>query len=633
MRRFSLIFWGAAFLFASARAAQTISVSTEDELRTIAGKSTPETTIIRLEADVVLSSSITFSNFTNVTIEGFPATTSRNVSASNAYSGGLFKFDRTTYAALSNLYLNNVLDFSSAVVVNSSGLALSGVTFENAIALRADRGAALSAFHDSTVLVKEAHFYRNKAFHGTGGGMLIDNSTLVVEGVLNAEENIGSNGGFLALSNSILTILQRSQVRVRRNSAYVHGGAVSAIDSALSIEADGTQWLENSCGQNGAAFYLSTSRLLVTGNSTLYEGNFHVTAQVGLGTIYAEHFSTSPSQVFYSSFVRFFGASVYFLRNGFDTSTSVLTTGGMAIMGKGDRMSLHLKNGVIRENVCGYASSSGSVSAGFSAKLIVEGSTFADNTGNCYGTSLGGSGQVGLPETSVEIFDTTFSNDLNPRGMVVFTCVGCTGASQVKVVMSNVKMRYGWSPDSDSIFQGGCLNLVTKVSAYINNTLFEGCKGSFFGALYSSKSTLECEGCVFLRNNATKYGGAMVVLDGRLSLRNSIFIGNKQVATSWKFDLTGGGSISSRNSRINMNGVEFISSEVETTSQARKADGGALLLQNMVSVNITKTRFHNCSAGSRGGAIFLSGRKSVIDKCDFTSNTAGEQGGAIHLSE
>ena len=147
---------------------------------------------------------------------------------------------------------------------------------------------------------------------------------------------------------------------------------------------------------------------------------------------------------------------------------------------------------------------------------------------------------------------------------------------------------------------------------------FVACAG---GALHSSgyASVLILMACT-LRKNKAYHGGAVVVVDGGISLvSDSAFLNN--TATGW-----GGALFVYEKASLTMSGSTFL-------SNIASWDGGAMDLTESVST-ITSTLFQHNSAAVNGGALsFYANSECVISDSTFRSTIAHFYGGAVYLTQ
>ena len=159
------------------------------------------------------------------------------------------------------------------------------------------------------------------------------------------------------------------------------------------------------------------------------------------------------------------------------------------------------------------------------------------------------------------------------------------------------------------------LKIIDSNGVWIYNVGFQG---TFFTGLHiTSSDTITVTSCSFDGNTA-KYGGAIYVTDGNLTLNASTFIGNNAIGH-------GGAIYVTAESNLTLNASTFIGNNATGHGGAIYASGSNLTLSdNMFSGN---------TAGY-GGAMYVTAESSVtiIDNA-FTNNRAVRNGGAMYSED
>ena len=186
------------------------------------------------------------------------------------------------------------------------------------------------------------------------------------------------------------------------------------------------------------------------------------------------------------------------------------------------------------------------------------------------------------------------------------------------------------APESErNSSQGGAIYNFGNLRIY--GGTFSGNKAARGGAIYNYR-TLKITQASFIGNRATTHGGAILQPGSqyaRIYLGNeSSAVGNKILFKENTADENGGAVYTRPQSALVIYGDTFF-----TFNSASGDNGGAICAYGVVTLK--NTAFENNSAGSRGGAIYLSNsdaelttRLSSVTACSFLSNSA-KHGGAL----
>jgi predicted outer membrane repeat protein len=227
------------------------------------------------------------------------------------------------------------------------------------------------------------------------------------------------------------------------------------------------------------------------------------------------------------------------------------------------------------------------------------------------------------------------------------TLSGVTIKNQGLVNSTNVIFSDSMGSSSDiynNIFGGVFNNLGTNYltpTIYLDNCVFRNNHAEYGGAIYLINSNAFIYNCVFEKNIAYNYGGA-IACDGtsRLTIKNTLF----------KFDSStkdAGGALYLKNASINIESSNFTScnstfggaicdlnsdlsiKNAQFSSNTASYDGGAIF-KMYGDLSLTESRFSFNSA-QNGGAIFADNSSSfIVQSSRFSSNNANNYGGAIY---
>ena len=160
---------------------------------------------------------------------------------------------------------------------------------------------------------------------------------------------------------------------------------------------------------------------------------------------------------------------------------------------------------------------------------------------------------------------------------------------------------------------------ISGASPTVRGCRIQGNTSSDFGAGASTRNNAHPRfyDCVFVRNDAGRNGGGMLVDNGTVQLYRCDFIENSA-------DDSGGGLFA----RNGANGV--VSSCVFTGNSALNEDGGGAFLDG-VGLDLDACVFRENFAGALGGGIALRNASGTpeLEGCTVVDNVAGEHGGGL----
>lgn len=205
--------------------------------------------------------------------------------------------------------------------------------------------------------------------------------------------------------------------------------------------------------------------------------------------------------------------------------------------------------------------------------------------------------------------------------------------SSAHVTIANSNIRNNRAP-SGAIGASGS-SVAGDTSLTISNSTFSGNQSTNQGgALYTFDTDLSIEDSIFDGNQSTtdtaNSGGGAIYNAGEYShatttIRNSTFRNNQARNYGGAIFQSSLASFTVEDSVFENNTVTAASNEFGQGVNA-EAHGGALALDRSGAISITRTRFSDNSATSRGGAVYIgrSGREGTVTIADstFSNNSA-----------
>jgi predicted outer membrane repeat protein len=224
---------------------------------------------------------------------------------------------------------------------------------------------------------------------------------------------------------------------------------------------------------------------------------------------------------------------------------------------------------------------------------------------NCYFLSNRGSsgsnggGMYNDATSNPTLTNCIFTGNTARQGGAIFS------QETSSVTITNCTFSNNRALDNGAIAGG---SLIISSSTFNNNIAGPGPAGARGGAISISSSSTNTfiNNCVFSANEARGYGGAIYFLDGRLTLTNCAFRGNKSTDdVGIRYGQGGALYVSSINPNISFINCSF-------------------------SNNIAKGLDSNYGVYAHGGAIYMGLGTFNLINCSFGSNSAQGQGGAIY---
>ena len=521
-----------------------------------------------------------------------------------------------------NVYESNVIQFNFTANPDSNNQSFNAL-----------QGIINNAPEKSTINLNRDYFFDENFDNGEYG--IIISKNLTINGNGHTINGLSKAAGFFISANNV--ILNNVNFKDTFSS---NGGAVYIASRNVVIT--NCNFTNSRAIQFGGAIY---SLFNITLNNCRFENN---TADTG-GGIYLmnDGIATIENSIFNNNHAYMEGSAVYAIGRGTSLyySSNFTNNGGNSTLQSGALIIRNgtLLGGAVVSNVyrniftdCLFSNNLAKYGAGVSSnsklnkfkrcifsynKALTSGAGISvHNNANVYdcqfncnnvtviddGYMFGGAAIYSFDELNVYRSNFT-GNHVNAKGGAIYA------TKYLNVYQS--RFENNSASDTAGAVYGSVLEMITFSKGIIKFT-----ESHFYES-------------VFISNTAGKYGGAIYVVDGNMSIANSTFIKNSAesagaianadiVIDSTFTDNSArgyGGAIYSANSISNSN----------FKSNSAGEYGGAIASE--FNTTISSSLFEN-NAAKRGGAIFCYNNLN-LSSCTFKSNTAREYGGAIECQK
>lgn len=172
--------------------------------------------------------------------------------------------------------------------------------------------------------------------------------------------------------------------------------------------------------------------------------------------------------------------------------------------------------------------------------------------------------------------------------------------------------------------QRGLVKVSNGATLEVANSTFEG-NTTAFGQINNYQGTLVVDKSVFKNNTARANAGAVYATNGKTTITNSVFEGNKATGAA------GGG----KGGAVLASGGELTLTNVDFTKNSAQSQGGALWLEKGATVTAKNVNYvGNTALDNNGGAINITGSGTYTqDGGVISGNSAKKNGGAISISD
>ena len=288
------------------------------------------------------------------------------------------------------------------------------------------------------------------------------------------------------------------------------------------------------------------------------------------------------------------------------------------------------------ENKAKFGPCSGGAIAMFQSRLIINGSTFSNNTSEC---ANGGAGALSVQEDSHAAIDNSefWNNNVNAFGGAV------TIARRSTMIINNCTFH------NNSASQGGVMYVMLSAVIVVNHSNFTNNSANLSGGAITTdqSSQLNISGSQFIRNKAST-GGALSAARSKVNFTDSILSNNKATESGGavyilQSDIVFGVGphgycILAGNFAINGGGVYAIEStlymhgKLTIMSNMASDTGGGLYLyhSNLIGYYSSNIVISGNKANNKGGGIHAI-NSLITAYC--TCRKTKSQEGSIHFIE
>ena len=500
--------------------------------------------------------------------------------------GAYYGMNNTTNSVIGNTFTGNYTDS-----INRTGGAIfqnTGEIYLNRSAFRNNQsdsvGGAVVLEQIDLAIIGESGFTNNStSSDGNGGAIFINGGAMVELNLSQLDSNNANQGGAIYGRNAKLTTSKTTFIGNGSGLFTNNGGAVFLDNSALT-STENTNFLGNTAERGGALYSDSLSVFNIT--STTFEANS--ASQQG-GAIYENQMNGDSLYIETSLFNSNFGSNQF-------------SVGG-AVYAEGNN-SLFISESTLKKN---YADSIAGAVFANNNQLMVSNSSLDTNT-----TRQGGA--VFALSTETKLNGSSFSGNEADQGGALFVH-SFEDLSLTESLFNGNQADMGGALYAD---QSG------SETIRIANCNFTGNTATVGGGIWTNATPIEIKNTTASKNAATIKGGFAVAQNTSLSISQSTLDSNLTNAAN-----STGGALFVENTFLTLKNQSQL---LGNFAQGSKAKGGAIYNANS-AVSIDSTLLQGNTSATAGGAIFhqeLNAEPLVITNSEFRAN-GSERGGAIFV--
>lgn len=463
----------------------------------------------------------------------------------------------------------------------TNGLALygAGILISENVTLTADYckiahnlglgGAGAAIGYNSTLVLNDSIVAGNRATFG-GGIYAVSNATIELTGTSSIEHNYAEDqGGGVFLQGGTLTA-QGWYINIKQNIAGNGGGGVAVAGGNMTLNPAHVNFNEaTNTTARGGGILVYDGGHVTIGDSGNIAGN---TAYDG-GGIYAEDANVQLYALIHGNSAENFG-------------------GGLCIVSNSHLIGPY--------TYIGYPMVSGENTANYGAGIYVDHSTidFSGDIYNNYADSYGGGIYANASTVLVHNAHIGGTEDNQPNGISGNYAPGMYIENSSYVVLSNTVIA--------------------------SNIFLNAAVSTYGGGMYVEMSEVELIDSTIAHHIAPSLSGARgagaYIRFSTFTMNNSRIISNTAYATGGGVRLYNNGRFSVKNgSKISYNNAY--------------EEGGGIACGGAFKIEIEDTTFFGNSAGTDGGAVYLSaGTQTFAGAWTLQRNKAEENGGAIAVA-
>lgn len=429
------------------------------------------------------------------------------------------------------------------------------------------------------------------------------------------------------------------------------GGWGAGAIAALTVEARGSDFIQNSAGDGGALIALGGGSLDVstsaTGRPTRFLNNV---AWYGGGAIFAPELgspATINDAVFQANAAGNFAAP-----QGYDIGGAIQILGGAKTTITGTSFtddSAAFAGGVIYsaaelelsdDTFSGHSSGSAGGVVYADDTLSVMRSSFSASTSEGYGGAIYADG-------SLSVSHATFTDDTSAwRGGAIFATANASLTVDHSRFHRNQTMGSLTNPDQNKAGAGGAIyaegSLTVTDDTFLDN-LASGEEQFARGGAITGSGVMDIASSYFEGNiadggtAATDGGAVMAQMTADLTIENSVFVGNTVKSAVTNYGQVAGGAVSSEQGGDIVDSL-FQDNTALSHDDSAWSSGGAVFMWHAGTIDGSTFIGNQARGGySAGGAVLFYRESHDITDSLFQDNTAtsdfGAEGGAVQATE
>ncbi len=494
----------------------------------------------------------------------------------------------------------------------------------------------------SDVTIKDSNFSNSYAGFDGGALFITGNNDFVVNCVFNNCTSHDENGGALYIIGNNTEIIACDFIDCNAN---LSGGAIYVEGHDVSI--DHSTFTGNGANLDGAALYVAGDNGILSnstfakniagddGGAVYWEGdngyiyNISCTNNKGISDNKGRDPEPSNSK---GGTICLTGSNVTIDKSNFTQSSAVVDGGALFITGN----DVKVLNSEFSD--CTSADSSGGAMYIIGNNTAVSNCTFDDCSVNNLDPTKHRGGAIFVEGNSAHISDSSFTNTHGLIGGAIYIAGDDTAVDNSVFSHNDAVGIPGGS--------GGAIHVDGAGTVVSNSEFSYGTAVNYGGALSIWGSNTKIVNNTFEQSKTTKFNGGAVFVNGEnTTILNSNFtkcnaLGD-QYARGGAIDVQGANTnISDCNfddcdshfgGVIHVSGTDaFIGNSNFKGSDAY--EGGTIFVEGVNTV-ISKSNFTNSVATNYGGTIYVSGANANISECNFNQTVVKNyNGGAIFIS-
>ena len=261
------------------------------------------------------------------------------------------------------------------------------------------------------------------------------------------------------------------------------------------------------------------------------------------------------------------------------------------------------------------------------SSILIEGSTFTNNTGNK------GGGAIETDVTYLTLLQTSFFNNHASHGGALYIPYA-SNADFLVIVISNVSFINNMGSKGGALYLANFDGRIVIEDSTFRNNSADTDGGAVRCQSKGRNLTIIAKSTEFIENTARLKGGAIFTMDkeqypyfnSSMQVMHGYFLNNKA--------LTGGALYAESRGSISIKNSSFIGNIVILGMHwVESRNGGALHFTQNTSVNLIDTYFENNICEDRGGAIYAEGYASIYAKNITSTLNEADYGAFLHAKD